>query len=116
MMRRRLPSLLLLCGVLPALAAPYDSGTEGASEVLLRAMKDEMRRTVERLRLATEANRDEIKAHGFCSARRRGAATAVLSNPTDETLAVELTLLINKRSVPACNLSLPPLDIRFLLL
>jgi len=50
------------------------------------------RRTVERARLKTEAARALVKAHGFCATGGTGAVTTVLSNPSDETLAVEITL------------------------
>ena len=50
------------------------------------------RRTVKRLRLKTEADRSLIKAHGFCAAGEPGSVTAVLSNPSEEKLAVELSL------------------------
>ena len=50
------------------------------------------RRTVEGFHLKTEADRSRIKAHGFCAAGRSGSVTAVLSNPSEDELAVELTL------------------------
>lgn len=50
------------------------------------------RRTVERSRLETVSDRSEVKAHGFCTAGGDGRITAVLSNPSDEGLAVEIAL------------------------
>jgi hypothetical protein len=50
------------------------------------------RRTVERSRLETVADRSQVKAHGFCTAGGGGRVTAVLSNPSDEGLAVEIAL------------------------
>jgi hypothetical protein len=50
------------------------------------------RRTVERSRLETVADRSEVKAHGFCTAGGDGRVTAVLSNPSDDGLAVEIVL------------------------
>jgi hypothetical protein len=50
------------------------------------------RRTVERSRLETAADRSQVKAHGFCTAGGDGRVTAVLSNPSDEGLAVEIAL------------------------
>ena len=48
---RRLLVMLLLAGTGVFAAGPYDSRTSGASENLLRAMRDEMSRTLETLRL-----------------------------------------------------------------
>ena len=50
------------------------------------------RRKVEGLRLHTDADRTAVKAHGFCTAGMDGSVTAVLSNPTEEALAVEISL------------------------
>lgn len=50
MKRLALAALLLGC-VSAAVAQPYDSRTSGPSETLLRAMRDEMGRTLEHLRL-----------------------------------------------------------------
>ncbi len=50
------------------------------------------RRTVERFRLATEADRAEIRAHGYCNPAGATAVTAVLSNPTAEPLVASLSL------------------------
>jgi heparanase len=50
------------------------------------------RRTVERYRLKTLSDRSMVKAHGFCTAGGDGRVTAVLSNPSDEGLAVEISL------------------------
>jgi hypothetical protein len=52
-LRRRLASLLLLpLGTGLALGSAHDSGASGPSEVLLRAMRDELQRTTEQLRVA----------------------------------------------------------------
>jgi heparanase 1 len=50
------------------------------------------RRTVERSRLETVADRSLVKAHGFCSTGEEGGVTAVLSNPSDDGLAVQISL------------------------
>jgi len=50
------------------------------------------RRTVERFRLETLADRAGIKAHGYCSPGGANAVTAVLSNPTEEPLVAVITL------------------------
>lgn len=50
------------------------------------------RRTVEGLRLRTDVDRSEVKAHGFCAAGLDGGVAAVLVNPTEEALAVGLEL------------------------
>lgn len=50
MKRVAVPALLLAC-VTAVVAQPYDSRTSGPSETLLRAMRDEMGRTLEHLRL-----------------------------------------------------------------
>ncbi len=50
------------------------------------------RRIVDRSRLETFADRSQVKAHGFCTAGGDGRVTAVLSNPSDEGLAAEITL------------------------
>jgi hypothetical protein len=43
--------VLLCCATLPLHAALHDTAQDGISEILLRAMQDEMERTVDRLRL-----------------------------------------------------------------
>jgi hypothetical protein len=50
------------------------------------------RRTVEGYRLETVADRDLVKAHGYCSAGMNGSVTTVLSNPSDDRLTVEIGL------------------------
>ncbi len=50
------------------------------------------RRMVNRFRFGTAAIRDEIRAHGYCSARTPGAVIAVLVNPTQKTLVANLGL------------------------
>ena len=50
-MRRIVAMLVVLVFTGVAGAEPYDSGKNGPSEVLLRAMQDELQRTIERLRL-----------------------------------------------------------------
>jgi len=50
-MKRLAIAILLLACALPAGAGVHDSGARGPSETLLRAMQDEMRRTIEELRL-----------------------------------------------------------------
>lgn len=50
------------------------------------------RRTVEGYRLETVADRSLVKAHGYCSAGMDGSVTTVLSNPSEDLLAVEIAL------------------------
>jgi len=50
------------------------------------------RRTVERYRLKTTADRSLIKAHAFCSAGINGNVTAVLSNPSENMITAEIAL------------------------
>jgi len=50
------------------------------------------RRTVEGYRLKTTADRALVKAHGFTTAEMDGSVTAVLSNPSENALTVEITL------------------------
>jgi heparanase 1 len=54
------------------------------------------RRMAERLRLATDADRQEIKAHGYCSAETPGAVSAVLINPSAKTIVAGIGLKGNK--------------------
>jgi hypothetical protein len=50
------------------------------------------RRTVERVRLGIDADRAEIKAHGYCTPGGANTVTAVLVNPTEEPLVAAISL------------------------
>jgi len=77
----RLLLVLLLAPCPAAAATPHDSGREGVSETLLRAMRDEMKRTVSQLRLEglekpyfvsqTVRERSQVDLEGTFGALRR---------------------------------------------